>query len=180
MGLDYYDVSIFATLPSLYAEIAEALRAVYGMEIEAHELPQLLSFGSWIGGDRDGNPYVTPEVTRDAIQLARGHLLLYYQRRLDELIDLVTGSAQQIGVSDDLLQRLEAYVALARRGGRGPSETQVAAAPCDGLSAVLQLQHADDLIHVIADGDFSDRLQAGNFGVGIALRRQGKNFLLPR
>ncbi len=112
MGLDYYDVSIFATLPSLYAEIAEALRAVYGLEIEAHELPQLLSFGSWIGGDRDGNPYVTPEVTRDAIQLARGHLLLYYQHRLDELIDLVTSSAQQIGVSDELLQRLEAYVAL--------------------------------------------------------------------
>ena len=82
------------------------------LEMEAHELPQVLSFGSWIGGDRDGNPFVTPEVTRDAIQLARGHLLLYYQRQLDELIDLVTTSAQQIGVSDELLQRLEAYVAL--------------------------------------------------------------------
>jgi phosphoenolpyruvate carboxylase len=112
MGLDYYDVSIFATLPNLYREIAEALRAAYGLEIEAHELPLVLNFGSWIGGDRDGNPYVTPEVTRDAIRLARGHLLLYYQRRLDELIDLLTTSAQQIGVSEALLQRLEAYVAL--------------------------------------------------------------------
>ena len=112
MGLDYYDVSIFATLPSLYREIAEALRSAYGLEIEAHELPLVLNFGSWIGGDRDGNPYVTPEVTRDAIRLARGHLLLYYQRRLDELIDLLTTSAQQIGVSEALLQRLEAYVAL--------------------------------------------------------------------
>ena len=82
------------------------------MEIEAHELPQVLNFGSWIGGDRDGNPFVTPEVTRDAVQLARGHLLLYYQRRLDELIDLITSSAQQIAISDELLQRLEAYVAL--------------------------------------------------------------------
>ncbi|MGA9127541.1 MAG: phosphoenolpyruvate carboxylase [Terracidiphilus sp.] len=112
MGLDYYDVSIFATLPNLYREIAEAMRAAYGLEIEAHELPLVLIFGSWIGGDRDGNPYVTPEVTRDAIRLARGHLLLYYQRRLDELIDLLTTSAQQIGVSEALLQRLEAYVAL--------------------------------------------------------------------
>ncbi|MGA2890649.1 MAG: phosphoenolpyruvate carboxylase [Terracidiphilus sp.] len=112
MGLDYYDVSIFTTLPSLYREIAEALRAAYGLKIEAHELPQVLIFGSWIGGDRDGNPYVTPEVTRDAIQLARGHLLLYYERQLDEITDLLTPSAQQIAVSDALLQRLEAYVAL--------------------------------------------------------------------
>jgi phosphoenolpyruvate carboxylase len=112
MGLDYYDVSIFATLPSLYREIGEALRTAYGLEIEAHELPQVLIFGSWIGGDRDGNPFVTPEVTRDAIQLARGYLLLYYQRQLDEITDLLTTSAQQITVSDALLQRLEAYVAL--------------------------------------------------------------------
>ncbi|MGA9462826.1 MAG: phosphoenolpyruvate carboxylase [Terracidiphilus sp.] len=111
MGLDYYDVSIFATLPSLYREIAEALRAAYDLEIEPHELPLLLHFGSWIGGDRDGNPFVTPEVTRGAIRLARGHLLLYYQRRLDDLIDLVTTSAQQRPVSEALLARLQAYVA---------------------------------------------------------------------
>ena len=111
MGLDYYDVSIFATLPGLYREISEALHASYGLEIEAHALPQVLSFGSWIGGDRDGNPFVTPEVTREAIQLARGHLLLHYQHQLDEITDLLTSSAQQIAVSEELLERLQAYVA---------------------------------------------------------------------
>src|SRR5208282_6717765 len=44
MGLDYYDVSIFATLPSLYREISEALRASYELEIEPHELPLVLHF----------------------------------------------------------------------------------------------------------------------------------------
>jgi phosphoenolpyruvate carboxylase len=112
MGLDYYDVSIFATLPGLYREISEALRAAYGLDIEPHEIPQVLRFGSWIGGDRDGNPFVTPEVTRDAIELARGHLLLYYQTQLDVIIDLLTTSAQQRPVSADLLRRLKAYVAL--------------------------------------------------------------------
>jgi phosphoenolpyruvate carboxylase len=112
MGLDYYDVSIFATLWGLYQEISEALRAAYGLEIEVHALPQVLRFGSWIGGDRDGNPFVTPEVTRDAIQLARGHLLLYYQARLDDIIDLLTTSAQQRPVSAELRTRLDAYVAL--------------------------------------------------------------------
>jgi phosphoenolpyruvate carboxylase len=111
MGLDYYDVSIFATLPSLYREISEALRAAYDLKIDPHELPLVLHFGSWIGGDRDGNPFVTPELTRDAIRLARGHLLLFYQRQLDNLIDLLTTSAQQIRISDALLRRLEAYVA---------------------------------------------------------------------
>jgi phosphoenolpyruvate carboxylase len=111
MGLDYYDVSIFETLPGLYREISESLRAAYGVEIEAHELPVVLCFGSWIGGDRDGNPFVTPEVTRAAIQLARGHLLHYYQRQLDNSMDLLTSSAQQRPVSEALLERLRAYVA---------------------------------------------------------------------
>jgi phosphoenolpyruvate carboxylase len=111
MGLDYYDVSIFATLPSLYREISEALHSAYGLEIEPRALPLVLHFGSWIGGDRDGNPFVTPEVTREALRLARGHLLLHYQRQLDGLIDLLTTSAQQQPVSRELLARLEAYVA---------------------------------------------------------------------
>jgi phosphoenolpyruvate carboxylase len=111
MGLDYYDVSIFETLPSLYREISEALQTSYGLEIDTLNLPQVLEFGSWIGGDRDGNPFVTPQVTRDSIQLARGHLLLYYQRQLQEIMDLLTTSAQQRPVSDALLARLQAYVA---------------------------------------------------------------------
>ncbi|MGO8709865.1 MAG: phosphoenolpyruvate carboxylase [Terracidiphilus sp.] len=111
MGLDYYDVSIFETLPELYREISSAFHAAYELEIEPLELPQVLRFGSWIGGDRDGNPFVTPEVTRGALQLARGHLLVYYQRRLDAIIDLLTTSAQQRSVSDALLERLQAYVA---------------------------------------------------------------------
>ena len=112
MGLDYYDVSIFATLPALYREIAEALKSAYDLYLEPLDLPVVLRFGSWIGGDRDGNPFVTPQVTRDALQLARGHLLLYYQHQLDNIIDLLTTSAQQRPVSKPLLARLRNYVAL--------------------------------------------------------------------
>ncbi len=111
MGLDYYDVSIFETLPELYREISAALHAAYDLEIDPLDLPLVLRFGSWIGGDRDGNPFVTPEVTRAALQLARGHLLLYYQRQLDMVIDLLTSSAQQRPVSEALLERLNAYIA---------------------------------------------------------------------
>ncbi len=110
MGLDYYDVSILATLPALYGEIADAFRAVYGVEMEPIELPQVLRFGSWIGGDRDGNPFVTPEVTREAIRMARTHLLAYYRRRLERIIDLLTSSAQQVPVSKALRKKLDVYL----------------------------------------------------------------------
>ncbi len=110
MGLDYYDVSIFATLPSLYQEVADALASEYGLEIDVAELPLLLTFGSWIGGDRDGNPFVTPEVTREAIRLARGHLLTWYQQQIQLIVDRLTSSAQQLPVSDELQKRLNDYV----------------------------------------------------------------------
>jgi phosphoenolpyruvate carboxylase len=110
MGLDYYDVSIFETLPGLYLEVSAALANEYGLKIETADLPLLLSFGSWIGGDRDGNPYVTTEVTREAIQAARSRLLSYYDSRLQLIIDLLTTSAQQLSVSAELQERLNGFV----------------------------------------------------------------------
>ncbi len=109
MGLDYYDVSIFETLPGLYEEVRAALKSEYGVELELPELPLLLRFGSWIGGDRDGNPFVTPEVTRAAITAARARLLEHYDARLQQTIDLLTTSAQQLPVSDELRARLRDF-----------------------------------------------------------------------
>jgi phosphoenolpyruvate carboxylase len=109
MGLDYYDVSIFETLPGLYEEVAAALKSEYGLDIELSELPLLLAFGSWIGGDRDGNPFVTPDVTRQAILSARARLLDYYDERLQQAIDLLTTSAQQLPVSEELVARLQSF-----------------------------------------------------------------------
>ncbi|HTV82333.1 MAG TPA: phosphoenolpyruvate carboxylase [Acidobacteriaceae bacterium] len=111
MGLDYYDVSIFDTLPGLYAEVAGALKSEYGVEAELTDLPLLLRFGSWIGGDRDGNPFVTPEVTRQAVAAAKTRLLDYYDGRLQQMIDLLTTSAQQLPVSEELLGRLKDFQA---------------------------------------------------------------------
>ena len=110
MGLDYYDASIYGTLPGLYAEVAAAFEAEYGVCLSLAEMPLLLSFGSWIGGDRDGNPYVTPQVTREALQMAREHLLEHYQRELALILDLLTSSAQQTPISGALEQRLEGYL----------------------------------------------------------------------
>jgi phosphoenolpyruvate carboxylase len=118
MGLDYYDVSIFATLPKLYEEVSGALSSEYGLDIDISELPLLLGFGSWIGGDRDGNPFVTPDVTREAIGSARKRLLDYYMQQAQLIIDLLTTSAQQLPISDAMSRRLDGYLSQLQAGAQ--------------------------------------------------------------
>ena len=81
MGLDYYEASIFSTIPVLYGEMAAALDAEFPPRdseapTQLSGLPTLIRFGSWIGGDRDGNPFVTASTTEDALAMARNLLLL--------------------------------------------------------------------------------------------------------
>src|SRR5262252_6023708 len=116
MGLDYYPGVLLETLPNVYAELADDFREAYGNYVPAHELPLLFRFGSWIGGDSDGNPYVTPECTRDALALARGTVLDYYLRKIDDLIWGLSPSVLQVAISSTLLDSLEEYA-----GRKGPS-----------------------------------------------------------
>jgi phosphoenolpyruvate carboxylase len=111
MGLDYYPSVLFETLPGLYEELAGDFRETYGAELAAHALPRLLRFGSWIGGDRDGNPLVTPECTRDALQIARQTILDYYVERVNDLIWQLSPSTYQVPVSKELQDALSSYAA---------------------------------------------------------------------
>ncbi len=109
MGLDYYPSVLFETLPGLYDELADDFREAYGEELPANALPRVLRFGSWIGGDRDGNPLVTPECTRDALQIARETILGYYIDRVNDLIWQLSPSTHQVPVSLELEAALNSY-----------------------------------------------------------------------
>ena len=109
MGLDYYHASLLETVPEIYEEMAEAFRDVYGSPVSARELPRVLRFGSWIGGDRDGNPFVTPGCTRDALRMAREVILDFYAAAVGELRDRLSASARQARVSAALTSALDAY-----------------------------------------------------------------------
>ena len=61
MGLDHYPDSLMAPLPTLYEDMAAAFRQSSASTSTQQTLPTMVRFGSWIGGDRDGNPYVTPK-----------------------------------------------------------------------------------------------------------------------
>ncbi len=127
MALDYYEASLFDTLPVLYREVHQALVAEYGDAgvPAAADLPLLIGFGSWIGGDRDGNPFVTPETTGDALKMARELLVTHYLRRLQTTFDELGSSTQQTPVSDALRERLDGYLAELRTIGQGSPELRI-------------------------------------------------------
>jgi phosphoenolpyruvate carboxylase len=124
MALDYFESSIFATLPVLYAEFAAALASEYGVESDLAKLPRLISFGSWIGGDRDGNPFVTPRATRTALAMAHDLLLAHYRRRLQNVSDQLASSTQQVPISPQLAALLDGYMKQLRAAGQTELEAR--------------------------------------------------------
>jgi phosphoenolpyruvate carboxylase len=111
MGLDYFPMVLFETLPHLFAELEESLRDVYktGAEITEQLGFAPLLFGSWIGGDRDGNPLVTADSTRAAVGMARHVIIDHYIAETTRLIGQLSMSTRRIGVSEGLVQRAREY-----------------------------------------------------------------------
>ena len=109
MGLRYFRFSLFASLPRLYDEIVESFRDIYGMVLDESSVPNVVHFGSWIGGDRDGNPLVKPECIRDALDMARALILREYLDSVEALSDRLSSSRRQTPVSEELLARLKQY-----------------------------------------------------------------------
>jgi phosphoenolpyruvate carboxylase len=109
MGLRYFRLSLFEALPRIYAEVAGSFHEVYGAPPDAGEFPNVMSFGSWIGGDRDGNPLVKAECVEDALAQARNLILREYIRNVEFLSDCLSSSSRQVGASPEMLTRLAQY-----------------------------------------------------------------------
>jgi len=109
MGLRYFRLSLFDTLPRIYEEIVESFRDVYGLELDVSSVPNIVHFGSWIGGDRDGNPLVRPHSIRHALEMARAVILREYLDDVEALSDRLSSSRRQTAISEDLLARLHHY-----------------------------------------------------------------------
>ena len=119
MALDYFEASLFQTIPVLYAEIASALDAEYATTAPTQlaALPIVVRFGSWIGGDRDGNPFVTAETTAESLAMSRELLHDYYLAQLKDLFEQLAMSTRQAPISPALRDRLDTYLTQLRSAG---------------------------------------------------------------
>ncbi len=103
-GLYFIDSVFWQTLPGLYADLDDALHKHYpGLRVDH----PWLRLGSWMGGDRDGNPNVTNEVTAETLRLHRGLAVENHRRILQNVARHLSISARRQPVPTELVEWLD-------------------------------------------------------------------------
>ena len=146
----YLDELLIQTVPEVLAEFANEVKRL-GIQLSLNARP--LSFGTWIGGDRDGNPNITAEVTKAAILLQNSHFTRTVFEHLDELRQALSISTKLAGVSAELeksvAQDLEKLPEIENRYRRINVEEpyRLKATAIRHKLALTQLRHASGLPH---------------------------------
>ena len=104
-GLHFFNETLFEAVPDLIDKLERELARAYPGE--TFPVPAFFQFGSWIGGDRDGNPFVTNDVTRNTLIENRLTGLRRYQRRLAELVRALSITERAMPVPDSFREALE-------------------------------------------------------------------------
>ncbi len=103
-GLYFFENTLFDVVPNIYRQLERALAATYP-EWEWN-VKNILRFGSWIGGDRDGNPFVTNETTRNALQAQQMLVLERYAADVQQLYERLSPSLDRASFNPDFLSEL--------------------------------------------------------------------------
>ncbi|HWS13842.1 MAG TPA: phosphoenolpyruvate carboxylase, partial [Rhodocyclaceae bacterium] len=106
-GLSYYDYTFLRELPRFYADLEDQL-AGQDPAWRSGPLPSFLRLGSWIGGDRDGNPYVTAQVLRQTLRMQSARVLDFYLEEVHQL-------GGELPLAEGLVTVSEALAELADR-----------------------------------------------------------------
>ncbi len=123
-GLYFVTENLFDVVPELLDKLDRALRHAY--PDARFEVPPFFQLGSWIGGDRDGNPFVTNEVTRQTLQENRLVSLRRYRRRLADLLNVLSVTERAAPIPEEfraaLARQLERSGDAERIRARNPGE----------------------------------------------------------
>ena len=105
-AMNYLDDAATGALPEVLQELNRIAHELgVGDKLKPTDTP--LTFGSWIGGDRDGNPFVTPEVTTNVLTLQRGHAIRDLQSILKHLAEDLSISDRISPAEDNLWESVE-------------------------------------------------------------------------
>ncbi len=103
-GMYFFHETLFEVLPDVYEELERCLQKLYPEE--RWHVPTYLRFGSWIGGDRDGNPSVTAEVTWKTLNMQRNLVIYKYENIIRALSRQMSFSTTIVDVTDELLDSI--------------------------------------------------------------------------
>jgi phosphoenolpyruvate carboxylase len=101
----YFKETIFEALTTVYLEFEEKIKEHYGLD--EIDLPPFFRFGSWVGGDRDGNPFVTHDITVEVLRMQMELVLGKYHEQIGRLINHLSSSRKQVPVGGELLESIE-------------------------------------------------------------------------
>ena len=108
-GLHFFNETLFEAVPDLLEKVERVLAQFYPGE--RWVVPPFFQFGSWIGGDRDGNPFVTNDITHGTLLENRLTGLRRYRRRLDELVRALSITEKAVPITDRFRTALERELA---------------------------------------------------------------------
>jgi phosphoenolpyruvate carboxylase len=103
---------LYRVVPLFYEEIEAALAKAYAVPVESLDVPSILHFGSWVGGDMDGNPDVHGKTIRETLQRHSQLIVSTYFAECGQLAETLSQSANRVGVSAALAARIDSYSAI--------------------------------------------------------------------
>jgi phosphoenolpyruvate carboxylase len=137
---------LYRVVPLFYEEIEAALAHAYSVPVETLDVPNILRFGSWVGGDMDGNADVHGKTIRETLYRNQQLIVSTYFAECGQLAESLSQSANRVGVSAQLAGRIEAYTAI-----------------LPGAKALAPARH-DRMPYRIFFGQIGERLQASYEG----------------
>ncbi len=154
---------LYRVVPAFYEEIAQALEKVYGVKAGTLRVPSLLHFGSWAGGDMDGNPDVHAKTIRETLARQQQVIVTAYFQECQELAQRLSQSASRIGIFPELSKRLEHYMTLL------PGARAITPARHDRMPYRVFLAQIGERLRGAFDGRASGYEQARQFRDDVAL-----------
>ena len=185
-GLHFFEQTLFDRVPETHEKLKWALKQSY--PDQDFNIPPFFQFGSWIGGDRDGNPFVTNDVTKSTLYKNRNMALHHYVEALEVLLERLSVSKANIDLSEqfekDLVAILEDIDELHDVSKRNPGEVFRQFVGCmliklEGTLASEKEGHYSGIRYVDAD-EFIAHLKQLMFGLRDSdCKELARSFVMP-